>query len=104
MSDVSENTLLQAISVREELFKMFDEMFSSENYHKVLMGYDSEKTYSEVSEEIGVATGTISSAMEELQEFGLIEDTDNGYEKTMEVLDHPIIQYYYWEEVVENEQ
>lgn len=104
MSDVSEDVLLQAINVREDLFQMFDEMFSSENYHKVLMGYDPEKTYAEVSEDIGVATGTISSAMDELQEFGLIEDTENGYEKTMEILDHPIIQYYYWEEVVDNEQ
>jgi len=82
---------------------MFDEMFSSENYHMVLMGYDSEKTYAEISDEIGVATGTISAAMDELQEFGLVEETNNGYEKTMGVLDHPIIQYYYWEEFVEND-
>lgn len=92
-----------AISEREELFTMFEEMFSSENYHKILMTFEEGMQYGEIAEELDVGTGTISRAFEELEEFGLIEDGEDGRTHALPILKHPMIQYHYWKDVVEDE-
>lgn len=103
MQGSSEEALLLAIDTRDELFQMFQEMFSSDNYHKVLMAYREGMTYSEISDVTGVSPGTISNAFDELEEHGLLTQGENGRQHTLPVLTHPMIQYYYWEEVVDDE-
>lgn len=103
MQDSSEESLLLAIEAREELFGMFEDMFSSGNYHKVLMAFEEEMSYAELSSAAGVSEGTVSNAFNELEEYGLIGIGENGRYHTLPVLKHPMIQYYYWEEVVDDE-
>lgn len=45
----------------------------------------------------------MSLAFKELEQYGLIEKNDDGRHHTLPVLKHPIIQYYYWKEVVDDE-
>lgn len=104
MSDSSEEALLLAIGERDNIFEMFDEMFSSDNYHKVLMTFREGKTQSEIADDLGLGSGTVSRAFSELEEYGLIEEGNgDGPVHTMPVLTHPLIQYYYWRNVVGDE-
>lgn len=82
---------------------MFDEMFTSDNYHKVLMAFEEGMQYSDIKEKAGVSDGTVSNAFDELEDFGLIENTGDGRSHSLPVLEHPIIQYYYWNEVIGDE-
>lgn len=104
MQDASQEGLLLAIAERENLFEMFDEMFSSENYHKVLMSFEEGKQYADIMEELDIGKGTVGRAFNELEEYGLIaEDEDGERHHTLPVLTHPIIQYYYWKDLVGDE-
>lgn len=103
MQETSEESLLLAVEAREELFGMFDEMFSSENYPRVLMAFEEGMSYEELSNAAGVSEGTVSNAFKELEQFGLIGNGEDGRYHTLPVLKHPMIQYYYWNEVVEDD-
>lgn len=96
MQETSQESLLLAIAERDELFEMFSEMFASPNYHKVLMTFESGMKYSEIADDLGIGSGTVSRAFDELEDHGLIREGDDGRYHTMPVLKHPIIQYYYW--------
>jgi predicted transcriptional regulator len=98
MVDTSEEALLLALETHEDLFSTIDKMLSSENYLKVLMVIEEDKTYADMSDEAGVAQGTVGNAISELQEFGLVEETNEGYKRTLSVLGHPLIQQSYWDE------
>lgn len=97
MPTTSQEALLQAINLRGEIFEMFEDMFASDNYHRVLMAYEGGMTYQQISDKADVGTGTVSRAMDVLVECGFILDTDEGKKHSLPVLNHPIIQYYYWE-------
>lgn len=104
MADSTQEALLLAIAGRDDLFDMFEEMFSSDNYHRVLMAFREGMQYADISREAGVAEGTVSNAFKELEDYGLIEKDDDGNRRhTMPVLTHPIIQYYYLKEVIGDE-
>lgn len=104
MHDSSQEALLLAIAERDNLFDMFEEMFSSENYHKVLMTFREDETQEDIAQELGVGQTTVSRAFSELEEYGLIkEDSEDGFVHTMPVLTHPMIQYYYWRDVIGDE-
>lgn len=103
MQDTSEEALLLAISNRDDVFDMFREMFSSKNYLRVLMAFEEGMSYEEISNAAEVSEGTVSNAFKELEKFGLIGQGEGGRYQTMPVLRHPMIQYYYWNEVVGNE-
>lgn len=99
MSPVNQEALLLAISDREDIFEMFDEMFSSENYHNVLMAYRPGMTNQEIAQELDIVPRTVTRAFNELEEYGLITSDENGQRQhSLPVLTHPIIQYYYWKE------
>lgn len=99
MGSTSEVALLLALETGDEVFKNIQEMLSSDNYLKVLMVVDEDKRYADMAEDAGVSEGTISNALDELQELGLVEETDEGYQRTLSVLGHPMVQHIFWEEV-----
>lgn len=103
MSPISEESVLLAIDIREDLFEALSAMLSSDNYLRVLMALEETKSQTEVAEAIGVGGSTVSRAVRELLENDLIEETENGYRKKLRVLDHPMIQYFYDKEVLGNE-
>lgn len=103
MTNQSQVALLLAVSEREELFNMFDEVFSSDNYHKVLMTFEEGMQYVDIAEELEIGEGTVSRAFEELEEFGLIVDDGEGRAHAIPILKHPMIQYHYWKDVVGDE-
>lgn len=103
MDETSEQAVLLALETRNELFDSLNEMLRSENYLKVLMALEPEKDQNQVAEEISVGQSTVSRAVKELLEFQLVEEVDDGYKKTFPVLDHPMIQYFYEKEVLNNE-
>jgi len=100
MSDASEEAVLLALDTREELFQSLYDMMSSDNYVEILMAVKLGKTQSDLAEEVGVGTGTVSRAMNQLEEFGLVEEGEDGYEKALSALEHPMLQHYFYEEVV----
>lgn len=92
-----------ALGNREDLFDSLFEMLSSENYVEVLMAAEPGMTQSDIANEIGVGSGTVSRAMTELRDYGLIEETEDGYEKVLPSLGHPMIQHFFRTEVLDNE-
>ncbi|WP_436906713.1 MarR family transcriptional regulator [Halosimplex marinum] len=102
MPDTSEQSLLLALDTHEELFEKINSLLTSENYLRVLMVVEEGKLRKQMAEEAGVSTGTVSNAIAELQEFGLVEETDEGYQRTLPVLGHPIVQHLFWEEAVDD--
>lgn len=103
MTKTTEEAVLLALETREELFDSLHEILRSDNYVRVLMALEEGKTQSEIADKIGVGSATVSRAVQELLEFDLIEESENGYKKTFPVLDHPMIQYFYENEVLKNE-
>lgn len=73
MTATSEESLLLAVETHETLFGTLDEMLSSENYLKVLFVVEEGKTQSEMADEADVGGATVSRAISELKEFGLVE-------------------------------
>lgn len=102
MTDTSEQSLLLALETHEELFDTLDSILTSKNYLRVLMVTEEDKLRKEMADEADVSTGTVSNAMEELQEYGLVEETDEGYQRTLPILGHPIVQHLFWDEVVDD--
>lgn len=104
MQDSSQEALLLAMAERDTIFEMFDEMFSSDNYHKVLMSYEEGDQYADIEEKLDIGSGTISRAFDELEEHGLLVEDENGdRQHSLPILTHPIIQYYYLMEVIGDE-
>lgn len=101
MKRVPQEALLLSIQTKDELFETFDDIFSSDNYHKVLMSFEEGDTFSDVSDKLDIGDGTVSRAMEELEEYGLITIEEGERQHSMLVLTHPLIQYYYWEEFID---
>ena len=96
----SEEAVLLALGNREELFDSLYEMVSSDNYVKVLMAVETGETQGDIADKIGVGQTTVSRAISELIEFELVVETDDGYERTLQALGHPLIQYYFHNEVI----
>lgn len=104
MQGSTQESLLLAIAERDNIFEMFEDMFSSDNYHKVLMSFEEGKQYAEISEDADVSEGTVAKAFKELEEHGLIEkDEEGNRQHSLPILRHPVIQYYYWQDVVGDE-
>lgn len=103
MAQTTEEAVLLALESRDELFDSLHEILSSDNYLMVLMALEEGMTQAEVADSIGVGSATVSRAVSELLEYELIEESDRGYTKTLPVLGHPMIQYYYEKEVLDNE-
>lgn len=103
MAETTEEAVLLALESRTELFESLNEVLSSDNYLRVLMALEEGMNQSEIAEEIGVGGATVSRAVGELLEYQLIKETENGYAKSLPVLGHPMIQYYYEKEVLNNE-
>lgn len=95
--------MLLALETREDLFESLYEMLSSDNYVRVLMALEEGKTQAEIADDVGVGRGTVSRAVSELKEYDLIEETDDGYSKTLSALNHPMIQHFYETEVLNSD-
>lgn len=104
MSASSEIAVLHAMENRHELFASLKEIFRSDKYLDVFMALEDNMTQREIADKSGVGQSTISRAVKDLKEYDLIEETDNGYRKTLPVFGHPILQYFYRQEVQENGQ
>lgn len=102
MPKTSEEAVLLALNTREELFESLQEIISSDKRLNVLMALEEGKSQQQIADEVGVGNSTVSRAIEEFEDYDLINSTDNGYGKTLTVLDHPIIQHYYDTEVRDN--
>lgn len=103
MSETSEEAVLLALETRGELFNSLYDMLSSDNYVKVLMAISEGKTQTQIAEEIGVGNATVSRAITELMDYELVMEAENGWKKSLPVLDHPMIQYYFEKEVLESD-
>lgn len=103
MPETTEEAVLLALDNRQEMFDSLHNMLRSDNYVKVLMSLEEGQSQTEIADEIGVGNATVSRAVRELLEYELIEEAENGYRKSLPVLDHPIIQYFYEKEVLNNE-
>lgn len=99
MPQTSEEAVLMALDTREQLFDALQEVLSSNKRLKVLMTLGEDMDQRSVATEVGVGQSTVSRAIDEFKEYGLIESTENGYKKSLPVLDHPLIQHYYRTEV-----
>jgi len=104
MTGTSEEALLLAIETRDELFNTLGEILGSDNYLKVLMEIEEGKTQTDVANALGIGNSTVSRAVKELEKNNLIVETDDGHQKILPVLSHPIIQYYFETEVTGDEQ
>jgi len=102
MTETTEEAVLLALETRQDLFESLYEMLSSDNYVRVLMEVEEGKAQAEIADEVGTSGATVSRAVDELEELELIEETDNGYTKTLPALDHPMIQHFYETEVLDN--
>lgn len=103
MSETTEEAVLLALETREDLFESLYEMLSSDNYVRVLMEVEEGKAQGEIADEAGTSDATVSRAVDELEEYELIEETNNGYAKTLPALDHPMIQHFYETEVLDGD-
>ena len=103
MSEVTEEAVLLALETREELFQSLYEMLSSDNYVRVLMALEERKTQTEIADDVGTSSATVSRAVTELEEYELIEEAEDGYRKTLSSLNHPMIQHFYETEVLNSD-
>jgi predicted transcriptional regulator len=103
MSEVSEEAVLLAIDTRHDLFDSLYEMLSSDNYVRVLMALEQGKSQTEIADDIDTGNSTVSRAITELQEYELIEETDNGFKKSLSSLNHPMIQHFFEKERLNDE-
>lgn len=103
MSETTEEAVLLALETRDDLFESLYEMLSSDNYVRVLMALEEGMTQTDIADEVGVGGATVSRAVRELKEYDLVEETDDGYKKTLPVLDHPMIQHFYETEVLNSD-
>ncbi|MFC6757683.1 MULTISPECIES: helix-turn-helix domain-containing protein [Haloarcula] len=103
MTQTTEEAVLLALETRNDLFQSLHEMLSSDNYVEVLMALEEGKTQTEIANEVGTSSATVSRAVGELEDFELIEEGENGYKKTLPALDHPMIQHFYQTEVLNSE-
>jgi DNA-binding MarR family transcriptional regulator len=102
MTETTEEAVLLALETRQDLFESLYEMLSSDNYVRVLMEVEEGKAQGEIADEVGTSGATVSRAVDELEELELIEETNNGYTKTLPALDHPMIQHFYETEVLDS--
>jgi len=103
MSETSEEAVLLALETRDDLFESLYDMLSSDNYVRVLMALEEGMTQTDIADEVGVGGATVSRAVRELKEYDLVEETDDGYKKTLTALDHPMIQHFYEMEVLNSD-
>lgn len=103
MNETTEEAVLLALETRDDLFESLYEMLSSDNYVRVLMALEEGITQTEIADEVGVGGATVSRAVNELKEYDLIEETDDGYRKTLTALGHPMIQHFYETEVLNSD-
>lgn len=98
MTNTTEEALLMAIENRDDLFESLEAMLTSDNYLKALVHWKPEQTQQEIADRAGVGRATVSRAEREFKELGLIEENEEGEEKTLPVLDHPLLQHFFEEE------
>lgn len=103
MAKTTEEAVLLALETRGDLFESLYEMLSSDNYVRVLMALEEGMTQTELAGKVGVGGATVSRAVNELEEYDLIEETDDGYQKTLTALGHPMIQHFYETEVLNSD-
>jgi predicted transcriptional regulator len=103
MARMTEEAVLLALETRDDLFESLSEMLRSDNYISVLMALEEGMTQAEIADEVGVGAATVSRAVDELKEYDLIEECDDGYKKTLTVLGHPMIQHFYESEVLNSD-
>lgn len=95
--------MLNAIQVKDELFQTLEEVLGTEKRKKIFIEVCADKGQSEIAEQTGVTQPAVSQAVSKLKEFGLVEETDEGYVKTLTSLEHPLLKHLWKEEVLENE-
>lgn len=100
---MTEEAVLLALETRDDLFESLSEMLGSDNYISVLMALEEGMTQAELADEVGVSPATVSRAMDELKEYNLIEECDDGYKKTLTALGHPMIKHFYESEVLNSD-
>lgn len=103
MGETTEEAVLLALETRDDLFESLYEMLSSDNYVRVLMALEEGMTQMEIADEVGVGSATVSRAVNELKEYDLVEETDDGYAKTLTALNHPMIQHFFETEVLNSD-
>lgn len=97
MVDTSDEAVLTAIDNSEKLFDTLEGLVSSNNYIRVLSEIEPDKTQGDISDQTGLAAGTVSNAVNELIDVGLVEEVDDGYKSNLQVVSHPLIKELYKE-------
>lgn len=97
-----EAALLIALQMKEELFALLEEVIKTEQRKKVFIEIEPGLSQGEIGERASVNQGTVSRAINAFEEFGLVKEVDDGYKKTLECMDHPLMSYLWKNEVLED--
>lgn len=99
---MQDTSVFQALETKDSFITSLKNLLDSENYAKVLLYWDKELSQSEIADQAGVSTGTVSMAKNNLKKLKLLEESGEGLRKSIEALRHPIVKEAYLEGI-ENE-
>ena len=92
--------MLLALEVRKDLFNTLEEILDTRKRKRAFIEVKTNRTQSKIAEEADIDQSTISRMLSELIELGLVREVDEGYEKTLGCIDHPILEHLWNKEVL----
>lgn len=96
--------MLTALQVREELFNTLEEILGTPKRKRAFIEIKPNRTQPDIAESADVSIGTINGVISDLKDFGLARETEEGYEKTLQCMDHPVLEHLWREEVLTEDE
>lgn len=101
MSD--EQTVLTALQAKEELFSTLEAILNTKTRKEAFIEIKPGRAQSEIADAVGVSDEAIRKTREKLMAFGLVEEAEDGWRKTLRSMDHPVLEYLWREEVLDGD-
>lgn len=98
-----EGEVLTALQVREELFDTLEEILGTAKRKQAFIEVKPGRKQKEIAESAGASVGTINGVISDLKDLGLARETEDGYEKTLRCMDHPVLEHLWRKEVLADE-